>query len=86
MESGASVKEGQALARHSTPGLTLNTYARTRNDRLAELAERVGETVLSGRKRALFVHKLAAGAEMQAGTYCGATGSGKVRLVEDRGK
>ena len=34
MENGASVKEGQSLARHSTPGLTLNTYARTRNNRL----------------------------------------------------
>lgn len=85
MENGASVKEGQALARHSTPGLTMNTYARTRNDRLAELAERVGEAVLSGRKRALFVHKLAAGAETQVGTHCGATGSDSIRLVEDRG-
>ena len=31
------------------------------------------------------VHKLAAGAEMQTGTYCEATGSGRSRLVEDTG-
>ena len=85
LEAGATVKEGQVLARHATPGLTLNTYARTRNERLAELAEKVGETVFPSRKRALCVHRLAAGAEMQVGTYCGATGSDSEGLVEDRG-
>ncbi len=46
IESGASVKEVQELARHSTPNLTMNTYARTRNDRLAQIAEKVGEQVI----------------------------------------
>jgi len=54
-EAGATVKEGQALARHATPDLTMNVYARARNERLAALAEKVGETVLSGPKRALCV-------------------------------
>jgi len=46
LESGASVKEAQALARHSSPNLTMNTYARTRPGRLHEVAEKVGEAML----------------------------------------
>ncbi len=42
VESGASVKEAQTLLRHSTPNLTMNVYARTRDDQLKKLAERVG--------------------------------------------
>ena len=45
-EAGANVKELQTLARHSTPALTMNVYARNRNGRLSELAEKIGETVL----------------------------------------
>ncbi|NOZ23896.1 MAG: site-specific integrase, partial [Planctomycetes bacterium] len=47
-ETGATVKETQALARHSTPDLTLNVYARTRQSRLSEVAEMVGEMVIPG--------------------------------------
>ncbi len=36
----------QTLARHSTPNLTMNVYAKNRNERLSELAEKIGETVL----------------------------------------
>ena len=50
LEARASVKEAQALARHSIPGLTMNTYGRTRDDRLAEVAEVVGRT-LQGQSR-----------------------------------
>ena len=42
LESGASVKEAQALARHATPQMTMNVYARTRQGRLSKLAEAVG--------------------------------------------
>lgn len=42
-ESGATVKEAQTLARHSTPDLTMNIYARTRDERLIAVAEKVGE-------------------------------------------
>ena len=48
IESGANVKEAQALLRHSTPALTMNTYARARSERTREIAERVGERVLFG--------------------------------------
>ena len=42
LEAGANVKEAQVLARHSTPGITMNTYARTRMERLHELVESTG--------------------------------------------
>ena len=45
LDSGASVKEAQVLARHSTPVMTMNVYGRTRDCRLTELAEKVGAKV-----------------------------------------
>jgi hypothetical protein len=42
LESGASVKEAQALARHASPAMTMNVYGRTRNERLVQTVERVG--------------------------------------------
>jgi len=45
IEVGASVKEAQALARHSSPELTMNVYARTRKDRLADVVNKLGEVV-----------------------------------------
>jgi integrase len=47
-EAGASMKEAQTLARHATPDLTLNVYARARSDRLSELARAVGDRVCAG--------------------------------------
>jgi integrase len=47
LEAGASVSEAQSLARHATAGLTLNTYARTRNERLSHVAELVGRSLRS---------------------------------------
>jgi len=43
LESGATVKEAQALARHATPELTMNLYGRTRQERLSEVVESVGK-------------------------------------------
>jgi len=56
-EAGATHKEAQALARHSTPQLTANTYGRTRDERLANITEKVAETVLSGGFGANMVHE-----------------------------
>lgn len=39
LEAGANVKEAQVLVRHSTPGLTMDKYARARMDRLYKLVE-----------------------------------------------
>jgi len=52
LESGASVKEAQALARHATPAMTMNVYGRTRNERLVQTVERVGKMVSMEEKRA----------------------------------
>ena len=41
----------------------MNTYARTRQERLSELAEKVGSIVKSPEEHVLFMHKRAAGAE-----------------------
>ena len=49
-EAGASAKEAQTLARHSTPDLTLNVYGRTRATRLAEVVEKVGENIHPGHR------------------------------------
>ncbi len=46
IESGANVKETQELVRHSTPQLTMDIYARARNERLANVVEQVGAVVL----------------------------------------
>ena len=55
IEAGASVKEAQELARHSTPNLTLNVYARAQSQRLQELTERVADAALNGGQRAVCV-------------------------------
>ena len=69
IECGASVKEVQMLARHSTPSLTMNVYGRARQERGNELAEAVGAVVEMAKSEvdsAQSVHarkKLAVGAE-----------------------
>ena len=57
IEAGATVKEAQSLARHSTPNLTLNTYARASQKRLAELAEKASENMRITQKCATGVHE-----------------------------
>ena len=57
VEVGANIREAQTLARHSTPESTANVYAKTRDARLAELAESIGERVLSGHECATSVHR-----------------------------
>jgi site-specific recombinase XerC len=52
IESGASAKEAQTLARHATPAMTMNVYGRTRNERLVQTVERVGEMISAEEKRA----------------------------------
>ncbi len=56
LESGATVKEAQALARHSNPELTMNVYGRTRAGRLVEVTEKVGNFVNFTEKYAKYMH------------------------------
>ncbi len=62
-ECGASIIEAQALARHSSPVMTANVYGRTRRERLAEVAEKVGAAALPIPERAICVPEKDAGAE-----------------------
>jgi integrase len=59
-ECGASDQEAQELARHNTPGLTANVYARTRNERLVGITNRIAETVIPGGLGAPVVHETGA--------------------------
>jgi hypothetical protein len=68
IESGVSVKEAQALARHATPELTMNVYGRVREERLSEAVERVAKTLLPDEERAIYVHRKAVGADEKAAT------------------
>ena len=43
------------ILEHITPDLTLNTYVRTREDRLAKLTEEVGDRILPSEKCAIYV-------------------------------
>ena len=45
-ENGATLKEARELARHITPHLTTNVYARVRDERLAGLVEQVGAALV----------------------------------------
>ena len=45
LDRGAGVREAQALARHSTPLVTMNLYARAREESLVQAVERVGKAL-----------------------------------------
>ena len=55
LEHGASAKEAMTLARHSTANLTMNTYAKARDERLSEIAESLQSAIEIGPKRATSV-------------------------------
>ena len=46
VETGANPKEAQTLLRHSTPQLTMNLYAKTRNARLERIIDKVSSDLL----------------------------------------
>ncbi|MBI2503265.1 MAG: tyrosine-type recombinase/integrase [Candidatus Latescibacteria bacterium] len=68
IDSGATVKEAQTLARHSTADLTMNVYGRTRPERLAETVERVAEKLFSIPEHVPSMYKQAVGAETASAT------------------
>ena len=61
IESGANVKEAQTMLRHASPDMTMNVYARTRQDSLPRLAESIGETLGSQSKCAKSVQRATPG-------------------------
>ena len=46
IESGANEKEAQSLARHATSSITMNVYARVRNERLSHIVEEISTDLL----------------------------------------
>ncbi len=60
-EAGATHKEAQELARHKTPNLTSNTYARVRSERLVKITDTIAERVFLGELGAPTVHPSGAG-------------------------
>ena len=68
MDTGLTLKDAQALARHATPELTLNVYGRPREDRMSEAVEQVAEEVLWEEKCAISVQRLAGGTEIENAT------------------
>ncbi len=57
IEAGASVKEAQELARHSDPRITMNVYAKAKNQRLADVVDKVADQVTFTQFGADMVHK-----------------------------
>ena len=50
IEAGATVKEAQSLARHSTPDLTMNVHGRAQDSRLSDAIHRVAQMAEPERK------------------------------------
>src|SRR5262249_18418185 len=59
---GATPPEAQALARHSTPTLTVGVYGRAHDPRLAALVAEVATAIVPASQRASCVHAQAMGA------------------------
>ena len=51
------MRELQTMSRHSTPELTANVYARTREERLSGIAKKMSENISSTQKCAKSVHR-----------------------------
>ena len=66
LESGADIKTAMTLARHSTPDLTMNVYARPRQERLDRTSEAVGAMILAEPKNITGTERKAVGYEMLA--------------------
>ena len=68
MESGATAKEAQELARHATPHMTMNVYGRAREDRLALAVENVANRIQSEQKHVPSMYRQAVSAEIENAT------------------
>jgi integrase len=70
VEAGANAKESQVLARHATPELTMNVYARARDESLTALAEKVGRSVLPETERVTCVSSIEDAVNREAPNSC----------------
>jgi integrase len=84
LDSNVTVREAQALARHSTPDLTFNVYGRARQDHMAEAVEGIAAR-LSKPERVPSVYRLAVGAERDNATTVNTGSCVSQGMVEPRG-
>ena len=84
VESGVTVKEAQELARHASPDLTMNVYARTRPERISAAVERIGDALISP-KRVPEEYRQAIGAETKNATPVFTESCVSKEMVELRG-
>ena len=68
LDTDMTVRDAQALARHSTPDMTLNVYGRPQEHRLSAAVEYIADEVLSVPMRATYVQRQAVGAERENAT------------------
>ena len=85
MDTGLSLKDAQAFARHASPEMTLNVYGRPREDRIAEAVEEVARGLNIGVERATYVQRLAVGAERGNATLVKSEGCVSQSLVAGTG-
>jgi hypothetical protein len=68
LDSGVSLKEAQALARHATPEMTMNVYGRMREDHLSDAVEKVAESIIPQPKCVSCVYQQVVGLEQENAT------------------
>jgi integrase len=85
IESGATVKEAQTLLRHSTPNLTMNVYARARQDRLVDVTKQVGRAILERTACATGVQREGVAKTQAATTTSGGEPSEDKKMVGAQG-
>ncbi len=78
LDSGAHPKEVQTLLRHSTPEMTMNVYARTRPERLRQVADSLGNAVDLAHLRATSVQRESNSFQGDCVTHCGARTNGAI--------
>ena len=83
-DCGTDAKTAQSLARHSTPSLTMNTYARARSDRLSEAVEAVGNAIMP-QKCATGVHLKVVGGENELANNCTVNALQEIKTTEREG-
>ena len=85
LDSDATAREAQAMARHSTPNLTFNVYGRARPDRMAEVVEQIATRLRSVPDRVPSVYRQTVAPERENATTVDTGSCVSRRLVEPRG-
>ena len=85
MDTGLPLRDAQSFARHATPQMTMGTYGRPREDRVAEAVEEVAKVLNIEEVCATYVQRLAVGAERENATFSNSEGCVSQKLVAGTG-